>query len=106
MEYLCVLLAPMFIVGTHEAESSDDQAERQEQLIHDILTEHNYIQRVVAADQKQHKLIFRVDNTRSGSDDPDPVVAQLRQLIEKLAEDCWGNIEETPLPWAVLLRRS
>ena len=98
----------MFIIGTHYDEIVKRKKEgqklvrEQEVAVREVLSKHNYIGRVVVADEEKNKLIFKVDNTRSGTGSPDPMVNTLRNVIFDMAMAYRDKTEATPLPYVVL----
>ena len=98
----------MFIIGTHydeiveRGEEGQELVIEQEVAVQKILSKHKYIERVVAADDKKSELIFKVDNTRSGTGSPDPMVNTLRKLVFDMAMTYRDKMKATPLPYVVL----
>ena len=98
----------MFIIGTHYDEIIKKGEEGkaividQEVAVRKIMSKHKYVERVVLVDDKKNELIFKVDNTRSGTGSPDAMVIALRKLIFEMAITYRDDIEETPLPYVVL----
>ena len=104
-----VRLGPaMFIIGTHydeivkRGEEGQELLKEQEMAVQKILSNHKYIERVVAADNEKNELIFKVDNTRSGTGSPDPMVNTIRELIFDMAIDYRDDMKATPLPYVVM----
>ena len=98
----------MFIIGTHydkivkRKKEGQKLVREQEVAVQEVLSRHKYIERVVVADDKKNELIFKVDNTRSGTSSPDPMVHTLRKLIFDMAMAYRDQLEATPLPYVVL----
>ena len=97
----------MFIIGTHydeivkRGEEGQELLKEQEIAVQKILSNHKYIERVVAADNK-NELIFKVDNTRSGTGSPDPMVNTIRELIFDMAIAYRDEMKATPLSYIVM----
>ena len=98
----------MFIIGTHydkilqREKEGQELVREQEVAVQEVLSKHKYIERVVVADEEKNELIFKVDNTRSGTGSPDPIVNTLRKLIFDMAMAYRDKTEATPLPYVVL----
>ena len=100
---------PMFVIGTHYDEIVKDGDEgkelvrTQEETIRKLLAKHEYTERVVQVEGK-NEVIFKVDNTRSGTDRTDPMVNLMRKQIFEMAKaySCSSDVMATPLPYVVL----
>ena len=98
----------MFLIGTHydeivkRGEEGQELVKEQEVALQKILSKHNYIERVIVFDDEKNELIFKVDNTRSGTSNPDPMVNTLRKLIFDMAVAYRDQMKATPLPYVVL----
>ena len=97
----------MFIIGTHydkivkKKKKGQKLVREQEAAVREVLSKHRSIDRVVATGDKD-ELIFKVDNTRSGTRSPDPMMDTLRKLIFDMAMAYRDHMEATPLPYVVL----
>ena len=98
----------MFLIGTHydeivkRGEEGQKLVKEQEVAVREILSKHKYIERVVLVDDKKNELIFKIDNTRSGTDSPDPMVHTLKQTIFDMAVAYRDEMKATPLPYVVM----
>lgn len=77
-------------------------ADQQEQIVKEVLTEHKYGDHIVLAERAPNKVLFHVDNTKSGTGTPDSMVIKLKEFLVDMACSYWSEMPETPLPWAVL----
>ena len=95
---------PMFIIGTHYDKiegKKEEFVKKQEVAIRGILKRHEYTKRVVTVKDKNN-IIFKVDNTRSGTGTPDDMVKSLKEQIVEMAMAYRKAIKATPLPYVVL----
>ena len=98
----------MFLIGTHydeivkRGEEGQKLVKEQEVAVREILSKHKYIERVVLVDDKKNELIFKIDNTRSGTGSPDPMVHTLKQTIFDMAVAYRDEMKATPLPYVVM----
>ena len=98
---------PMFIIGTHydeiikKGDEGKEFVRKQEEAVSDILSRYKYTERVVSVKGKKD-LIFKVDNTRSGTGSPDPMVNSLKKQIVEMAMAYREAMKATPLPYVVL----
>ena len=99
---------PMFIIGTHydqivaRGEEGQELLKQQELAVQKILSHQKYTERVVLVDDKKNEVIFKVDNTRSGTGSPDPMLNTLRKVIFDMAMAYKDETSATPLPYVVL----
>lgn len=94
----------VFIIVTRKDETKDKQEDVQklEQILTDIISEHNFGDHVVFyIDGDTKKILFHVDNTRSGTGSPDQVVVDIRKMLVTMTRKFWEK-QVIPLPWAVL----
>ena len=98
----------MFVIGTHydevlkRGEERQEFVKQQEEAVKKVLEKHKYIERVVSADENNR--IFKIDNKKSGTGIPDPMVNTLRKLIFDMAVVYREKMPATPLPYIVLER--
>ena len=57
---------------------------------------------MVLAERNPNKLIFCVDNTRSGTSKPDPVMKKVKEIFVAMVWSLWSQLDAIPLPLAVL----
>ena len=76
---------------------------KQEQLLCDIICEsEHFADHLVPYQKDPYDLLFRIDNTKSGTSSLDPVVVQLRDMIEETAQSLCREGEGTPLTYVML----
>lgn len=96
----------VFIVVTRKDQIDqlgEEFVAKQERLLHEVIYENEkFASHLVPSQNDPYKVVFYVDNTKSGSGDPDPVVVQLREMTVQMARDRWDKEEETPLSYVVL----
>lgn len=95
----------MFMVGTHKDElkkHSDSLEDEQEEILQRLISEQDYGEQVVLASESPNRVTFQVDNTRSGTGSPDPILVYLRDLIIEMTKTYWDKVGPIPMPWAVL----
>ena len=73
---------------------------RQEQIVKEIIAEENFGDHIVPFSDDQ--VLFRVDNTKSGTGNPDPTIVLVKKMIVEMAREYWDEEEKIPLPWAIL----
>ena len=76
--------------------------ERQERIIREIIREMNFGDHIVSFGEDSYEVLFHVDNTKSGSGNPDPTIVLIKEIIIKMAHDYWTEDDVIPLTWAVL----
>ena len=74
--------------------------ERQEQIVQEIIAEENFGDHIVPFGEDQ--VLFHVDNTKSGTGNPDPTIVFIKKMIVEMAREYWDEEEKIPLPWAIL----
>ena len=73
---------------------------RQEQIVQEIIAEENFGDHIVPFSEDQ--VLFHVDNTKSGTGNPDPTIVLIKKMIVEMAREYWDEEEKIPLPWAIL----
>ena len=73
-----------------------------ERNIQQIVSEGMFGQHVVASGRNPYTALFHVDNTKSGTDSPDPTVVEIRKTIFEMTREFWKEQPPIPLPWAML----
>ena len=73
---------------------------RQEQIVQEIIAEENFGDHIVPFSGDQ--VLFHVDNTMSGTGNPDPVIVLIKKIIVEMAREYWDENEMIPLTWAML----
>ena len=93
-----------FIIATRKdkTEGNRDMVEKQEYVVKKIVAEKGFGDHVVASHESPYMILFHVDNTRSGTGEPDPTIIEIREMISKMADDFWWNQSPILLPWAML----
>ena len=89
----------MFASRKDKAKSKSFMA-RQEQIVKEIIAEENFGDHVVPFSDDQ--VLFHVDNTKSGTGNPDPTIVLIKKMIVEMARKYWDEEEKIPLPWAML----
>ena len=94
-----------FAVSTREDETKNMDPkflEEQEEILQDVVQKNKFGDHMVLAEKNPNKLTFRVDNTRSGTKNPDPVVMKVKEIFVAMVRSLWSQRQAIPLPWAVL----
>ncbi|XP_062506351.1 uncharacterized protein LOC134182925 [Corticium candelabrum] len=94
-----------FAVSTREDETKNMNPkflEEQEEILQDVVQKNKFGEHMVLAEKNPNKLTFRVDNTRSGTKNPDPVVMKVKEIFVAMVRSLWSQRQAIPLPWAVL----
>ncbi|XP_062506531.1 uncharacterized protein LOC134183094 isoform X1 [Corticium candelabrum] len=94
-----------FAVSTREDETKNMDPkflEEQEEILQDVVQKNKFGEHMVLAEKNPNKLTFRVDNTRSGTKNPDPVVMKVKEIFVAMVRSLWSQRQAIPLPWAVL----
>ena len=89
----------MFASRKDKAKSKSFMA-RQEQIVKEIIAEENFGDHIVPFSDDQ--VLFHVDNTKSGTGNPDPTIVLVKEMIVEMAREYWDEEEKIPLPWAML----
>lgn len=92
--------APILLVGTHKDQVKSSEEHQQ---ISDVLLEilgDRLVEQVTpfAKEQEDGLWFYPIDNSLSGAQNPDPVVAELRQAIELVAKEDPEEYLERPIP--------
>ena len=91
----------MFASRKDKAKSESFMA-RQEQIVKEIIAEENFGDHIVPFSEKPYQVLFHVDNTKSGTGNPDPTIVLVKKMIVEMAREYWDEEEKIPLPWAML----
>ena len=94
-----------FAVSTREDETKNMDPkflEEQEEILQDVVQKNKFGDHMMLAEKNPNKLTFRVDNTRSGTKNPDPVVMKVKEIFVAMVRSLWSQRQAIPLPWAVL----
>ena len=93
-----------FMIATRkdQTEGRREQVDTLESKIQEIVSEEMFGDHVVESCRKPYTALFHVDNTRSGTGNPDPTVVEIRDTIVKMTRQFWHDQPPTPLPWAML----
>ena len=94
-----------FAMSTRQDKTKDMDPkflEEQEEILQDIVQKNDFGGHMVLAEKKPNKLTFRVDNTRSGTGSPDPVLTKVKEIFVAMVRSLWSQRDAIPLPWAVL----
>ena len=96
----------VFIVVTRKDQIPhlrEEFVKKQEQLLCDVICEsQHFADHLVPYQKDPYDVLFRVDNTKSGSSNPDPVMVQLRDMIVEMAQSHCKEGEGTPLTYVML----
>ena len=94
-----------FAVSTREDKTKNMDPkflEEQEEILQDVVQKNKFGEHMVLAEKNPNKLTFRVDNRRSGTKNPDPVVMKVKEIFVAMVRSLWSQRQAIPLPWAVL----
>ena len=91
----------MFASRKDKAKSKSFMA-RQEQIVQEIIAEENFGDHIVPFSREPYQVLFHVDNTKSGTGNPDPTIVLVKKMIVEMARKYWDEEEKIPLPWAML----
>ena len=75
---------------------------KQEQIVQEIIAEENFGDHIVPFSREPYQVLFHVDNTKSGTVNPDPTIILVKKMIVEMAREYWDEEEKIPLPWAML----
>ena len=76
--------------------------EEQEEILQNIVQKNDFGGHMMLAEENPNKLTFRVDNTRTGTGCPDPVLMKVKEIFVAMVRLLWSQRDAIPLPWAVL----
>ena len=94
-----------FAMSTREDKTKDMDPkflEEQEEILQDIVQKNDFGVHMMLAEENPNKLTFRVDNTRTGTGSPDPVLVKVKEIFVAMVWSLWSQRDAIPLPWAVL----
>ena len=91
----------MFASRKDKAKSKSFMA-KQEQIVQEIIAEENFGDHIVPFSREPYQVLFHVDNTKSGTGNPDPTIDLVKKMIVEMARKYWDEEEKIPLPWAML----
>jgi hypothetical protein len=93
-----------FMVATRKDQTQHriDQVNTLEERVQEIISEEMFGIHIVESCRNPYKALFHVDNTRSGTGNPDPTVVHIRDTIVQMTQEFWHAQPPTPLPWAML----
>lgn len=98
------LSPPVFMVATHCLDPKALAiAEQQEMSFQQLVEGKGYLSHIVVArvnDEGREEYLFRVDNSLSGTGNPDPMVVDIQRRIEAMTRSYWEELKEPiPLRW-------
>ena len=94
-----------FAISTRQDETKDMDPkflDEQEEILQDVVQKNKFGGHMVLAEKNPNRLTFRVDNTRSGTGSPDPVLMKVKEIFVAMVRSLWSQRDAIPLPWAVL----
>ena len=94
-----------FAMSTRQDKTKDMDPkflDEQENILQDIVQKNKFGGHMVLAEENPNKLTFCVDNTRSGTDSPDPVLMKVKEIFVAMVRSLWSQRDAIPLAWAVL----
>ena len=94
-----------FAMSTRQDKTKDMDPkflDEQEEILQDIVQKNDFGGHMVLAEENPKKLTFRVDNTRSGTGSPDPVLTKVKEIFVAMVRSLWSQRDAIPLTWAVL----
>ena len=95
-----------FAMSTRQDKTKDMDPkflDEQEEILQDIVQKNDFGGHTVLAEKNPNKLTFRVDNTRSGTGSPDPVLTKVKEIFVAMVRSLSTSQRDAiPLPWAVL----
>ena len=100
----CVRRAPAtFMVASRKDKAKEKSfMARQEQIVQEIIAEEKFGDHIVTFSENPYEVLFHVDNTKSGTGNPDPTIVPIKKLIVEMAHDYCGEEEKISLPRAML----
>ncbi|XP_062506771.1 uncharacterized protein LOC134183293 [Corticium candelabrum] len=94
-----------FAMSTRQDKTKDMDPkflDKQEEILQDIVQKNEFGDHMMLAEENPNKLTFRVDNTRSGTGSPDPVLTEVKKIFVEMVRSLWSQRDAIPLTWAVL----
>ena len=94
-----------FAISTRQDKTKDMDPkflDEQEEILQDIVQKNKFGGHMMLAEENPNKLTFRIDNTRSGTGSPDPVLMKVKEIFVAMVRSLWSQRDAIPLPWAVL----
>ena len=95
-----------FIVLTRkdETESRQEWVTQQETKLWGIICEQKFAKHIVQYEDKNGdlKFVFHVDNTKSGTGNPDDTILLIKKMIVKMASKRWSDKDLIPVSWVTL----
>ena len=94
-----------FAMSTRQDKTKDmdpNFLDEQEEILQDIVQKNKFGDHMMLAEENPNKLTFRVDNTRSGTGSPDPVLTKVKEIFVAMVRSLWSQRDAIPLTWAVL----
>ena len=94
-----------FAMSTRQDKTKDMDPQfldKQEEILQDIVQKNKFGGHMMLAEENPNKLTFRVDNTRSGTGSPDPVLMKVKEIFVAMVRSLWSQRDAIPLTWAVL----
>lgn len=94
---------PVFFVATHAGEPNAEQNIRDhEASLREIIISGGYEAHIVIPEAGSSRLLFPVDNKKSGTGNPDKMILLLKEKIEQMAKQQSLSQDPIPLSWFVL----
>ena len=94
-----------FAMSTREDKTKDMDPtflDEQEEILQNIVQKNDFGGHMMLAEENPNKLTFCVDNTRTGTGSPDPVLMKVKEIFVAMVRSLWSQRDAIPLPWAVL----
>ena len=94
-----------FAMSTRQDKTKDMDPQfldKQEEILQDIVQKNKFGGHMMLAEENPNKLTFCVDNTRSGTGSPDPVLMKVKEIFVAMVRSLWSQRDAIPLTWAVL----
>ena len=93
-----------FLVSSRKdkTQGKGDFIEHQERIVREIIAELDFGDHIVSFGEDPYEVLFHVDNTKSGTGDPDPTIVLIKKMIIEMACEYWNEEDMIPLPWAML----
>ena len=95
-----------FIVLTRKDVTEKDQelVTEQEKKLWDIISHQKFVDHIVQYKDKNgdFKFVFHVDNTKSGTGNPDDTILLIKEMIVEMASKRWSDKDLIPVSWVTL----